>query len=111
MRLLKRKPPPDLPAVDRTGETCQRYGHQNISWGNPWGWCSCCEHTVHNGGRVLYYGEFYRKVPPHDEAAEQRTAEWAHDYVERQSYASKRRDEAALELLRLEQRRAFGIDA
>lgn len=64
MRLLKRKPPADLPPVDRTGQTCQRHGHQDISRGNPFGWCKCCEHTVHNGGRVIYYGEFYSKVPP-----------------------------------------------
>lgn len=96
-----------LPEVDRTGKTCQKHGHVVGDWGTICGWCPRCEHSVHtSSGKVLYYGEFHRKVPPHDEAAEARGAEWARDFVERSS-----RPDADHEALRHERRRALGFEA
>jgi hypothetical protein len=111
-RLRRRRPhAPDatpelpLPDVDRTGKTCQRHGHVVKDPGAIFGWCSRCEHSVHTySGSVLYYGEFYDKVPPHDEEAEARTDEWARDYVTR-----SRRPEADRAALDRERRQAFGI--
>jgi hypothetical protein len=97
----------DTPAeVDRTGKTCRRHGHAVKDWGTILGWCPRCEHSVSSySGDALYYGEFHRKVPPHDEEAEARTAEWARDYVKR--YMSPTADIAALDR---ERRQALGIE-
>jgi hypothetical protein len=91
--------------VDRSGKTCQRHGHIVKNPGTDLGWCPRCEHSVSSiSGNVLYYGKFYRKVPPHDVEAKERTAEWARDYVARCS--SPTADRAALDR---ERRQAFGI--
>jgi hypothetical protein len=98
-------PAATLPEVDRTGQTCQRHGHVVKEPGTMFGWCPRCEHSVHGySGKVLYYGEFHRKVPPHDEEAEAREAEWARDYSTRSR--SPLADRAALDR---ERRRMLGI--
>lgn len=104
MKRFRRTPPEQLPEKDRTGKTCQRHGHVVSSWGSICGWCPRCEHSVHVGGSVLYYGEFHRRVPPHDEEAEARTAAWAKSYVERSSEPGVDRD-----ALDRERRQMFGL--
>lgn len=122
---MLRRHPRALPNTDRSGLTCRKHGHLTAGQTTPWLYCKRCEFTIHAAsGDVLYFGKFHRKVPAHDEAAEQRNAEWAKDYVARQIELAERMgearvhndqrklDELELELAKLthERRRAFGIE-